>query len=118
MDGGELRDSLEDALRAVEELTPTGGNISGSPSKLDWNDEDLMNMLEDEDVDEEHALGSGPLAALEASRRVLASLDDFEVLSDIGKGASATTKLVRRHDNHAATFAMKVTKPLVSRPRP
>jgi len=117
MEGEGIRDSLEDALRAVEDLTPTAAAGTASASKLDWNDEDLMSMLEDEEGDSREALGgSGALAAQEASRRVLASLDDFEVMADIGKGASATTKLVRRRDNHAATFAMKVIRTGVARP--
>ena len=58
-----------------------------------------------------------------SSRRTMASLDDFEavrssqawrirpplqVMGVIGRGASASTKLVRRKDNHSITFAMKV----------
>ena len=46
-DGLRRSDSLEEALDEVE-LTPTPKATTVPTSTLDWNDEDLMNLLEEE----------------------------------------------------------------------
>ena len=47
------RRSIDDAIESLElEDTPKSFGAAIPHSPLDWNDEDLMNLLEDEEIDE------------------------------------------------------------------